>query len=79
MKSSWCKGLEPDAKKLMQGYFSGSALFRERMEHILNEKIRVRGSNARSLDEFDKPSWAFKQADRNGYERALLEIIELIS
>jgi hypothetical protein len=32
-----------------------------------------------SLEEFDNPSWAYKQADKNGYERALLEIIELIS
>jgi len=79
MKNSWCSGLEPDAKKLMRGYFSSSTLLRERMKKLLEDKIRVRGSNVIALDEFDKPSWAYKQADRNGYERALLEVIELIS
>jgi hypothetical protein len=79
MKNSWCKGLEDDAKEQMKGYFGSSVLLRERLEHILNEKIRVRGSNVIALEEFDKPSWAYKQADRNGYERAMLEIIELIS
>ena len=79
MKTSWCKGLEPDAKELMKGYFGSSALLRERMKHILEEKIRVRSSNSIALSEFDNPSWAYKQADKIGYERALLEIIELIT
>lgn len=79
MKTSWCSGLEEDAKKQMKGYFNSSVLLRERLEHLLKEKIRVRGNNVMELKEFDKPSWAYKQADRNGYERAMLEIIELIS
>jgi len=28
--------------------------------------------------DYDDPSWAYKQADRNGYVRALKEVIELI-
>lgn len=79
MKTSWCKGLEDDAKEQMKGYFGSSVLLRERLEHILKEKIRVRASNANAVEGYDNPSWAYLQADRNGYERAMLEIIELIS
>lgn len=28
-------------------------------------------------DDYDSPSWAYKAADRQGYRRALLKVIEL--
>jgi hypothetical protein len=79
MKNSWCSGLEPDAKKQMKDYFNSSPILRERLAYIINSKIKSRNSSSIALEEFDNPSWAYKQADKNGYERALLEIIELIS
>lgn len=79
MKLSWTSGLETDAKKAMEGYFEGSPLLRERLIYIINNKIRNRTKESMTLEAFDNPSWAYKQADKIGYERALLEIIELIS
>jgi hypothetical protein len=79
MKNSWFSGLEPDAKKQMEDYFNSSPLLRERLAYIITNKIKSRNTKSMSLEEFDNPSWAYKQADKNGYERALLEIIELIS
>jgi hypothetical protein len=79
MKNSWCSGLEPDAKKQMEDYFKSSPILRERLAYIVHNKIKSRNNKSISLEEFDNPSWAYKQADKNGYERALLEIIELIS
>jgi len=78
MKTSWLSGLEPDAKKQMEDYFKSSPLLRERLVHILENKITSRHKRGLSLEEFDSPSWAYKQADKNGYERAMLEVIELI-
>ena len=63
----------------MEGYYNSSPLLRERLAYIIEGKIKSRHTRGLSLDEFDSPSWAYKQADKNGYERALLEIIELIS
>jgi hypothetical protein len=29
--------------------------------------------------DYDSPSWAYKQADQNGYNRALNDIIQLLN
>ena len=79
MKSSWFNGLEPDAKELMRGYFVGSSLLRERLSKLLEDKVRTRNKALITLESYDSPSWAHVQADGNGYERALLEVLELIS
>ena len=79
MKSSWFSGLEPDAKEQMESHYRSSPILRERLTHIIEGKISNRLKETRSLEAFDNPSWAYKQADSNGYERALLEIINLIS
>tara|TARA_R110000822_G_scaffold44184_2_gene118774 strand:+ start:203 stop:442 length:240 start_codon:yes stop_codon:yes gene_type:complete len=79
MKNSWCSGLEPDAKKQMEDYFRSSPILRERLKHLIKNKLKNRNAKSIALEEFDNPSWAYKQADKNGYERALIEIIELIS
>lgn len=45
----------------------------ERLEALLAEKRRVN-----EVPDYECPSWAYKQADMNGYNRALTEILELI-
>jgi len=79
MKKSWTSGLEPDQKKLMEDYFKGSPLLRERLVKLVQNKIRVREADVVSIASYESPSWSHVQADNNGYKRALLEIIELIS
>lgn len=79
MKKSWTVGLEPDQKKLMEQYFKESPLLRERLVHLLENKVRVRETDSTSLACYESPSWAHVQADANGYKRALMEVVELIS
>ena len=79
MKTSWVSGLEPDAKKQMEDYFKSSPILRERLAYILENKAKNIRSVNLAVKQFESPSWAYKQADRNGYERAIAEIIELIS
>lgn len=39
----------------------------------------IKEADKTSHKDYDSPSWAFKQADQNGYIRALKEIVELIN
>lgn len=38
----------------------------------------IKDSENVSSTDYDSPSWAFKQADRNGYLRAYQEMIDLV-
>jgi hypothetical protein len=79
MKCSWTKGLTSDDKKLMEGYFLESPLLRERLASIIEDKILLRNKSLYALKAYESPSWAYEQADGRGYERALSEVLELIS
>jgi hypothetical protein len=47
----------------------------ETLQEILESMLEV---NPPSTD-YDNPSWAYKQADRNGYNRALTKVLEIIN
>lgn len=79
MKTIWTHGLKPDKSDEMRRDFGASALLRERLEEILKEKIETRRRVTRGPDQYNNASWGYLQADAIGYERALVEIISLIS
>jgi hypothetical protein len=78
VKSSWVKGLEPDQAKQVGDAYDASALLRERLAVLLNEKYDVCEKSSVSKDGYDSPNWAFKKADEVGYKRAILEILKII-
>jgi hypothetical protein len=45
----------------------------------LEDIVRSRLKDIVVTEDYDSPSWAFKQADRNGYNRALMEIINILN
>lgn len=77
MKTTWIKGLEDDAAKVMKAEFKASAILRERLSEIVEERISSSFEVTRS--QYDCPNWQFKQADSAGYKRALQEILSLVS
>ena len=79
MKSVWVNGLKPDAASEMRSDFGASASIRNRLELIIQDKIESRRRISGGVDQYDKASWAYLQSDAIGYERALNEIISLIS
>lgn len=79
MKTTWTAGLKPETADEMRRDFGASALLRERLEEILTEKIESRRRITRGPDQYNNASWGYLQADAIGYERALVEIISLIS
>lgn len=48
----------------------------ERLNIIIEGKLAT--ANANSTNQYDQAAWAYKQADLNGYNRAMRDIINYI-
>jgi hypothetical protein len=79
MKTVLTKGLSKDKAEEITQDFKASAFLRERLTAILEEKIDALRREVRQKNSYESPSWAYVQADYIGYERAIYEVISLIS
>lgn len=79
MKLSWTKGLDEQLQKDVVQNFKEAAVMRRRMKVLLLEKIDASVKEGRLKELYESPSWPYLQADKRGYERAMQEIIDLIS
>jgi hypothetical protein len=79
MKTVWTKGLTPEQAIACRGDFVGAAPLRERLTALLEAKANEKRKATRSGNSYDNPNWALVQADAIGYEKALYEVISLIS
>ena len=79
MKTTWLKGLNVQKKEAMRLSFSASADLRERLKAIAEEKVAIIHKKRITDASYESPNWAFQQADLCGYERAMEEIISLLS
>jgi len=75
MKITWVNHLPKDQQEDFKKQVRSARDVLERLKQILQEK---KTEVVLSTD-YDNPSWAYKQADRNGYDRALTEVINLIN
>lgn len=75
MKLTWVSHLPKDQQEGFKKQINSAQDILERLQQILEDK---RTKVVLSTD-YDNPSWAYKQADRNGYDRALTEVINLIN
>ena len=75
MKLTWFNNLPKDKQEGFKKQINSSRDVLERLQQILEAK---KTEVVLSTD-YDNPSWAYKQADRNGYDRALTEVINLIN
>ena len=78
MKSSWTLGLSEQQVQEVRKEYASSPVLRERLATLLLNKLDVSETNAQAKVNYEKPSWAYHQADANGYKRAINEIISLI-
>lgn len=79
MKTSITNGLNEELAANVEQEFRQSGLLRERLTTILRNKMETLRVEARSKKTYENPSWAYFQADANGYERAISELISLLS
>ncbi len=76
MKAQWykeCKTKE-DKAKVRQTILSNRESL-DRLKEILGPMLKETPPSA----DYDSPSWAFKQADRIGFNRALNQVLDLIN
>lgn len=78
MKTSLTKGLNEQDNRQVTQEFIASAFLRKRLIQLLNERIDSSRTAAISSKSYESPSWAYMQADTNGYERALQEVISIL-
>lgn len=79
MKTSWTAGLSPQDKEEIVLAFKASARLRERLISMLEDKANVSRTAARRDENYENPAWPYQQADKLGYERAIFEVISLLS
>lgn len=79
MKVSWTKGLDRQVQKDIEQNFKESSVMRRRLKQLLLDRIESSAKEGRLKDLYESPSWPYLQADKRGYERAMQEIIDLIS
>ena len=79
MKTAIIKGLTEQHAEEVRGAFIHSAVLRQQLVKLLQEKINASNRNTRSKDAYGIPNWAYLQADAVGYERALVEVINLLT
>lgn len=78
MKTSLTKGMPADEAQEFVGLFIEARLVRKRLIQMLEEKRKSIQSERLSKEDYSNGSWAFKQADLNGYERGISELISLL-
>lgn len=74
MKTIWFMDLPKDEQEGFKKEVKSAKNVLDKLEQIVNSKIKEIVINT----DYDSPSWAYKQADRNGYNRALTEIINIL-
>lgn len=76
MKNIWFKGLKPDKKEERVKLVLGNKIVLDILKEILYN--RVREVETSSIDDYDSPAWAYRQADINGQLRTLKEVIQYL-
>jgi len=80
MKTTWFKGVEDEQNKEdIRSSFKSSLVTRRRLAEILEGKVAEKLKSDQSIEGYDCPNWAYKVADSQGYNRAMNEIISLIT
>lgn len=79
MKTAITKGLSEQHAEEMRQCFWHSAVLREQLKKLMSEKIEANNRMVRSKEAYQIANWAYLQADAVGYERALTEVISLLT
>ena len=79
MKTSILAGLKGLEEQNVREEYLGSPSLRKRLVELLIKKQEKSYDERLSKASYDSPNWGLIQADGVGYERAINEIISLIS
>lgn len=76
LKTIWTQGFDKGKQESFTSAFFNSPV-PERLKEILNKRLQE--AQKTSEADYESPSWAYKQADQNGYTRALEYVLNLIT
>lgn len=76
MKKDWFRGIED--KEEFKDLLRISKPVLDKLGDLCYNKLEALESSKRKKPDYQDSSWPFVQADQNGYERAMHEIIEMI-
>jgi hypothetical protein len=79
MKISWTEGLDDTRRKEVEQNFKESGVLRRRLIELLAKKIALSNAESRGKKDYENPAWPYKQADYRGYERAMQDIIDILT
>lgn len=74
MKTIWFMDLPKDQQEGFKKQVISSKDVLEKLEEIVKAKMK----EVVLSEDYNNPSWAYKQADRNGYNRALTEVLNIL-
>lgn len=78
MKLSLLKGLDEKELKEIKGLWKEAHRIRSLLASRLKEKQVETQEFRLSKRSFEHGAWAYEQAETNGYERAIMELISLL-
>lgn len=76
ISTEWLSGKEGDARTEYEAYLRNSKLLFDQLRKMIQHRYNARA--AVNETDYDCPSWAHKQAHKNGYLNALEEIAQLL-
>lgn len=74
----WFRGMSSEEKEDFAKVLSESKTLLEVLEGILLFRLQQKDSKETSIEDYDKASWAYQQADINGSKRELKFLLQLI-
>lgn len=78
LKTVWFSDIRDDtAREQFKQNVVGSKIVLDKLHKIVYNMV-ISGERV-PVDDYDSPSWSHKQADRNGYARALREVLEILN
>ncbi len=76
MQVDWAKMItDPEERATFLVSVKSASHVLERLAEILHDRVEADAKS--SKDDYDSPSWPYRQADKVGYARAMREVIDL--
>lgn len=78
--SKWTKHLPNESdKETLRKTILGSRIALDRLKELLSEELASLENQEASSTDYDSPSWAYKQAHRNGERAFAKKVFELLT
>ena len=80
MQVDWTKHLKtPEERERFKNSVLSARPVLERLEDLLSEYQASANKSVENISSYESPSWAYRAADQNGFNRALSTIKALIN